>query len=75
MGIGSLPTYQARERLLDLRQMAAQRGYEIVHEYTDRISGAKAPRPGLDELITQCFPTTSALLPRDSRQLTDGQHP
>ena len=31
--------------------MAAQRGYEIVHEYTDRISGAKARRPGLDELM------------------------
>jgi DNA invertase Pin-like site-specific DNA recombinase len=29
-------------KLLDLRQMAGQRGYEIVHEYTDRISGAKA---------------------------------
>jgi DNA invertase Pin-like site-specific DNA recombinase len=38
-------------QLLDLRQMAAQRGYEIVHEYTDRISGAKARRPGLDELM------------------------
>ena len=38
-------------QLLDLRQMAAQRGYEIVHEYTDRISGAKAKRPGLDEMI------------------------
>jgi len=25
--------------------LAAQRGYEIVHEYTDRISGAKAKRP------------------------------
>ena len=35
----------------DLRQMAAQRGYEIVHEYTDRISGVKARRPGLDELM------------------------
>jgi hypothetical protein len=31
--------------------MAAQRGFEIVHEYTDRISGAKARRPGLDELM------------------------
>jgi DNA invertase Pin-like site-specific DNA recombinase len=31
--------------------MAAQRGYEIVREYTDRISGAKARRPGLDELM------------------------
>jgi len=39
-------------QLHDLRQMAAQRGYEIVHEYTDRISGAKARRPGLDQMMT-----------------------
>src|SRR5438270_13805543 len=32
--------------------MAAQRGYEIVQEYTDRISGAKARRPGLDQLMS-----------------------
>jgi DNA invertase Pin-like site-specific DNA recombinase len=38
-------------QLLDLRQMAAQRGCEIVHEYTDRISGTKAKRPGLDEMM------------------------
>lgn len=38
-------------QLYDLRQMAAQRGYEIVHEYSDRISGAKARRPGLDEMM------------------------
>jgi DNA invertase Pin-like site-specific DNA recombinase len=38
-------------QLLDLRQMSAQRGYEIVREYTDRISGTKAKRPGLDELM------------------------
>jgi len=38
-------------QLHDLRQMAAQRGYQIVHEYTDRISGVKARRPGLDELM------------------------
>jgi DNA invertase Pin-like site-specific DNA recombinase len=38
-------------QLHDLRQMAAQRGYQIVHEYTDRISGAKAKRPGLDEMM------------------------
>jgi DNA invertase Pin-like site-specific DNA recombinase len=38
-------------QLHDLRQMAAQRGYEIVREYTDKISGAKAKRPGLDELM------------------------
>ena len=39
-------------QLYDLRQMAGQRGYEIVHEYTDRISGAKARRPGLDQMMT-----------------------
>jgi len=38
-------------QLHDLRQMANQRGYEIVHEYTDRISGAKAKRPGLDQMM------------------------
>jgi len=38
-------------QLHDLRQMAGQRGYEIVHEYTDRISGAKAKRPGLDAMM------------------------
>ena len=43
-------------QLLDLRQMAAQRGYEIVHEYTDRISGTKAKRPGLDEMMRGCSP-------------------
>ena len=39
-------------QLLDLRQMAAQRGLDIVHEYTDRISGVKAKRPGLDAMMT-----------------------
>ena len=38
-------------QLLDLRQMAAQHGFEIVEEYTDRISGVKAKRPGLDRLM------------------------
>lgn len=36
---------------LDLHQMAAQRSLEIVHEYTDKISGAKTRRPGLDALM------------------------
>ena len=39
-------------QLYDLRQMAGQRGYQIVHEYTGRISGAKARRPGLDKMMT-----------------------
>jgi DNA invertase Pin-like site-specific DNA recombinase len=38
-------------QLLDLRQMAAQRSYEIVQEYCDRISGVKAKRPGLDQMM------------------------
>jgi DNA invertase Pin-like site-specific DNA recombinase len=38
-------------QLYDLQQMAAQRGYEIAKEYNDRISGAKARRPGLDEMM------------------------
>src|SRR6201988_3123299 len=38
-------------QLYDLRGMAKQRGYEIVHEYSDVISGAKSRRPGLDALM------------------------
>ena len=36
---------------LDLRRLSVQRGFEIVHEYTDRISGAKAKRPALDQMM------------------------
>ena len=36
----------------DLRTLAQQRDLEIVKEYTDRgISGARARRPGLDEML------------------------
>jgi DNA invertase Pin-like site-specific DNA recombinase len=35
----------------DLRLMAQQRGYTIVREYVDKISGTRAKRPGLDELL------------------------
>jgi DNA invertase Pin-like site-specific DNA recombinase len=39
--------------------MAAQRGYAIVNEYTDRISGTKVKRPGLDQMMADarrgCF--------------------
>jgi DNA invertase Pin-like site-specific DNA recombinase len=38
-------------QLNDLRGLAAQRGFEIANEYTDKISGAKAKRPGLDQLL------------------------
>jgi DNA invertase Pin-like site-specific DNA recombinase len=38
-------------QLYDLREMAKQRGYEVVKEYSDTISGAKSKRPGLDQLL------------------------
>ena len=50
MRVSSLDQHPETQ-LHDLRQMAVQRGYQITHEYTDRISGAKAKRPGLDELL------------------------
>lgn len=33
--------------------MAKQRGYRIECEYSDRISGAKSRRPGLEKLMTK----------------------
>ena len=39
-------------QICDLRPLAAARGYEIVGEYTDTISGSKAKRPGLDQLMS-----------------------
>jgi DNA invertase Pin-like site-specific DNA recombinase len=38
-------------QLCDLRPLAAARGFEIVGEYSDTISGSKAKRPGLDQLM------------------------
>jgi DNA invertase Pin-like site-specific DNA recombinase len=39
-------------QLYDLRELAAQRGIEVVHEYQDcGISGTRARRPGLDALM------------------------
>jgi DNA invertase Pin-like site-specific DNA recombinase len=42
----------AETQLYDLRELAKQRRFEIVHEYTDAISGAKSKRPGLDQLLS-----------------------
>jgi DNA invertase Pin-like site-specific DNA recombinase len=37
---------------IELRQFAAQRGFEIVHEYVDHgVSGTKVRRPALDQLL------------------------
>jgi DNA invertase Pin-like site-specific DNA recombinase len=39
-------------QIYDLRELAARRGLEVVKEYADRgVSGTKARRPGLDDLM------------------------
>lgn len=48
----STPDQHLENQILDLRKLAAQRGFEVVKEYCDRgISGSKAKRPGLDALL------------------------
>ena len=47
----STPDQSITSQLLDLRQMAAARGYEIGREY-DKLSGTKSKRPGLDALLS-----------------------
>jgi DNA invertase Pin-like site-specific DNA recombinase len=48
----STPDQHVESQLYDLRELAARRGFEIVHEYEDRgICGQKARRPGLDALM------------------------
>jgi DNA invertase Pin-like site-specific DNA recombinase len=48
----SSPDQNPQMQLLDLRPLAAARGFEIVSEYCDKISGTKARRPGLDQLMS-----------------------
>jgi DNA invertase Pin-like site-specific DNA recombinase len=38
-------------QLIDLRKIAIPRGCEVVAEFTDKVSGEKAKRPGLDQLL------------------------
>ena len=48
----STPDQHVESQLYDLRELAAQKGYEIVHEYEDRgVCGKQARRPGLDALM------------------------
>jgi len=48
----STPDQHLENQILDLRKLAAQRNFEVVHEYCDRgISGSKARRPGLDAMM------------------------
>jgi len=46
------PSMPGMKSSMAARQMASQRGYTIVNEDTDRISGAKATRPGLDAMMS-----------------------
>ena len=48
----STPDQHVESQLYDLRELAVQRGFEVVHEYEDRgVCGKKARRPGLDALM------------------------
>jgi DNA invertase Pin-like site-specific DNA recombinase len=48
----STPEQHVETQFCDLRKLAAQRGYEVICEYTDiGISGTKARRPGLDTMM------------------------
>jgi DNA invertase Pin-like site-specific DNA recombinase len=48
----STPDQHLENQILDLRKLATQRGFEVVHEYCDKgISGSKAKRPGLDAMM------------------------
>jgi DNA invertase Pin-like site-specific DNA recombinase len=47
----STPEQSLDNQLIDLRRMAKARGYEVMREYTDVMSGTKAKRPGLNDLM------------------------
>lgn len=48
----SVAHQHVESQLYDLRELATQRGYQVVQEYTDcGVSGKRARRPGLDALI------------------------
>jgi len=48
----STPDQHVENQFLDLRKLAAQRGFEVSREYCDRgVSGSKSRRPGLDAMM------------------------
>jgi DNA invertase Pin-like site-specific DNA recombinase len=42
----------AATQLHDLEALAQQRGFEVVQRYTDQITGTRARRPGLDQMMS-----------------------
>ena len=48
----STPDQYVENQFLDLRKLAAQRGFEVSREYCDRgVSGSKFRPPGLDAMM------------------------
>lgn len=48
----STPDQHVETQFVQLRELAARRGFEIVGEFSDKgVSGSKAKRPGLDALL------------------------
>jgi DNA invertase Pin-like site-specific DNA recombinase len=48
----STPDQHVETQLYQLRELAARRGFKVVHEYTDiGVSGSKARRGGLDAML------------------------
>jgi len=48
----STPDQHLENQVLDLRKLAAQRGFELVRQYSDKgISGSKAKRAGLEAML------------------------
>lgn len=49
--VSSVDQYPETQRY-DLLQLVEQRGFTIVDEYVDRLSGSRARRPGLDRMLS-----------------------
>ena len=51
MRVSTLDQHPETQRY-DLVQLAEQRGFTVVDEYVDKLSGTRARRPGLDQLMS-----------------------
>jgi DNA invertase Pin-like site-specific DNA recombinase len=49
--VSSVDQHPESQRI-DLLQLVDQRGFTLVEEYTDRLSGVRAKRPGLDRMLS-----------------------
>lgn len=50
--VSTLAAQNPQMQLLELREYAARRGWQVVDEYVDHASGAKESRPALNRLMT-----------------------